>query len=90
MKWRLFAFVGDLPAEASPPVVGIQGESFAVRHVFCSLPRADNLVHVEVVSPPHWQSILCKRARKLQEDGCDMDCWGMTFVPPDGSYRLLG
>ena len=26
----------------------------------------------------------------LQEDGCDLTCRGLTFVPPDGAFRLLG
>ena len=52
-NWWLFAFVGELPAKALPPVVDIQGGSFAVGRVLRAVPRSDHLVHFKVVVPPY-------------------------------------
>ena len=32
----------------------------------------------------------CNMASNLLTGGIDLLCWGLTFVPPDGVYLLLG
>ena len=66
---NIFSFVGEIPVEGLPQVVDIPGESFTVRHAVRAVPRVDHLVHMEIVSSPCWQSMLCKKVENLQEDG---------------------
>ena len=33
--------------------------------------------------------MLCKWVWKFQAEGRVLSCWGLTFVPPDGTSRLL-
>ena len=69
MNQRMFAFMGELPAEVLPLVVGLKGGYFAVWRSFCALPRVN---HVEGVALHCSQSIPCEWEVNLQEDGHEL------------------
>ena len=51
MYQSLFAFRGELPLEGLSPVVEITMDAFLVRRSVRAVPRADNISHLEGVSP---------------------------------------
>ena len=71
-------------------MVKIHVQYFAVRRAARAVPRDDHLSQLEGVTPPVWQLMPCKREGKIQVDSCELDCRGLTFVPPDGASHLLG
>ena len=52
-RW-LFACVGEIPIEGLPSMAEIQAEAFAVQRAVCTVPRVDNISHLEGVAPPSW------------------------------------
>ena len=51
MYQSLFAFWEELPLEGLPPVVELTMDAFLVRRSLRAAPRADNISHLEGVSP---------------------------------------
>ena len=61
----LFACLGDLPAEPSPPpVVEIPHKAFAARRSIHSVLQVEHVTHLGGISPPDWQTKPCERAVK--------------------------
>ena len=71
-------------------MVDIPIEAFAKWCSVCAVPLADHVSHIDEVTPITWKSMPCKRAAKLLDRVSNFLCSGLTFVPPDGTYRLLG
>ena len=86
---RLLAFRVELPSEGLPPIADIPVAFLAVRRAVSAILREDHMVHVEGIPPSYWQTMPCKRARR-KENGRDLACRGLTFLPPDAPARLLG
>ena len=58
---RLFACLGELPANGLPPVVEISHETFAVRHSVRAVPRVDHVTHLWGTPPTDWHTRPYKR-----------------------------
>ena len=61
---RLFACLGELPAEGPPPVIEISPDFFVARRSVRAVPRMDHIVHLGRISPLDWQTKPCERAAK--------------------------
>ena len=86
---RLLVFSGEIPTEGLPPVTDIPVTSFAVWHTVCDVPRDDHRVYVKGFPPSIWKTMPFKRAKKHTEDSQNLECQGLTFLPPYGSSCLL-
>ena len=64
-------------------------DAFGVRRSVRAVPRADQISHMEGVSPSVWQATPCKRVGKAAEGGRDLACQGLVFIALDGATRLL-
>ena len=62
---RLFACLGELPAEGLPLVVETPNDLFAERRSVCAVPRFDHITHLGEISQIDWKTKPCKRAAKL-------------------------
>ena len=87
---RIFACLGELPADPPPLVVEIPDEAFSARLSVRSVPQVDYVTHLGGISPLNWKTNPCKRAVKSAgTEYVDLDLWGLTFIPPDCASWLL-
>ena len=63
---RLFACLGDLPAEGLPPLVEIPFEFFAARRSVCAVPQVNHVTCLGGISPLDWQTNICERSAKSE------------------------
>ena len=61
IECRLFACVGELPAEGLPQVTELLPDFFVERS---AMPRIDHVAHLGGISPRDWQTKPCERASK--------------------------
>ena len=88
---RLFACVGELPAEGLPQVTELLPDFFAARRAVRAVPRIDHVAHLGGISPRDWQTKPCKRASKAAgEESLKLACRGLAFLPVKGAAWLLG
>ena len=88
---RLFACLGELPAEGLPLVVEIPVETFAVRRSVRAVLRVDRITRVGGISPLDWQKKPCERATKSEgTEYVDLACQGLTFVPRTALLGFFG
>ena len=88
---RLFACLGELPAEGLPPVVEIPPDFFAARQSVRAVPRVDQITHLGGISLIDWQTKPCERAAKSSEtDYVNLACRGLAFVPFTARLGFFG
>ena len=87
---RLLDFSGDLSPEGIPTVTDPPVYAFAVQRIIFTVPREDQLVHIEGTPPSIWKMKPCKREGKQTEDSKYLSCRGLTCLPSDGTSCLLG
>ena len=56
---RLFACVGELPAEGLPQVTELLPDFFTARRAVRTVPRIDQVAHLGGISPRDWQTKPC-------------------------------
>ena len=86
---RLFACIGKLPDEYLPAMDNIPMEFFAIRCAVHAVPQADHVSHLREVTHFTWKLVPYKRAVKILSRVFYLSCQGITFVPTDGTPRLL-
>ena len=85
---RLFAYLGDLPAEVFPPVMKISPDFFAARRFVHAVPRKKHIAHLGGISPLNWQTKPCRWA--IVQDHINLALREMAFFPSDCVAWLLG
>ena len=86
---RLFACVGELPAEGLPQVTELLPDFFASRRAVHTMPRIDHVAHLGGISPRDWQTKPCERASKAAgEESLNLACRGLAFLPVEGAAWL--
>ena len=79
---RLFACIGELPAEGLLQVIELLPDFFAARRAVCTVPRMDHIAQLGGISPREWQTKPCERAAKAAgDDSLNLACRGLAFLP---------
>ena len=90
-EFRLFACVGELPAEAPPQVTNILPEFFAARRSVCAMTRINHIAHLGGIFSRDRQTKTCECATKAAgTDHVNLSCRGLAFLPADCAAWLLG
>ena len=84
---RLFACLGELPAEGLPPIIEVSPDFFAARCSVHAVPQSDRIACLGGISPLDWQTEPCKRA--VGPYHIQLACRGMAFFPSDCMAWLL-
>ena len=84
---RLFACLGELPAEGLPPVMEIPPDFFAARLSVSAVSRSDHIAHLGGISLLGWQTKPCKRT--VVADHLNLACRGVVFLPSDCASWIL-
>ena len=79
---RLFACMGELPAEGLPQVTELLPDFFAARHAVRAVPRINHVAHLGGTSPRDWQMKPCEWAANAAGiDHINLACQGLAFLP---------